>query len=265
MVRNAPVLKLVDTCTEKRTTKMTAHSNATIAPRNTLPELTYLHEIVGTGTVPPYEVQQVPFPVTNLKIAPDDNLLLECIENRWYVRSLLESVRVFPVYRTILYLDRNHFVQVGQEIESPWRLMCLSANIFGNEFLVAWHSGYRKPPVTFLPATQFQGSFSDLPRELQLAYRRADLDRPGFGSKAYVNHVRFIIKGGPTKAVFNSALFIEEELVQAKMKTLEDDLMTKSTQVPAGSWETGIEQDIFGGDPNLMSDDEFEMVYGRPR
>lgn len=118
---------------------MTAHSNATKATDNALPELTYLHEIVGTGTVPVYEVQHVPFSVSNLKIVPEDNMLLECVEDRWYLRSLLESVRIIPVHRKNLYLDQHHFDQVGQRIDSPWRLTCLFAMIFDSEFLVAWH------------------------------------------------------------------------------------------------------------------------------
>jgi hypothetical protein len=244
---------------------MTAHSNATKVTDNALPELTYLHEIVGTGTVPVYEVQHVPFSVSNLKIVPEDNMLLECVEDRWYLRSLLESVRIIPVHRKNLYLDQHHFDQVGQRIDSPWRLTCLFAMIFDSEFLVAWQIGARKPPVTFLPATRFEGRFTDLPLELQLAYRRADLDSPGFISKAYVNHALLIMNGAPTKAVFNSALFLEEEIAQVKMKALDSELINTSTNTPAGPWEFGIDQDIFGGDPNLMTDEEFEMVYGHQR
>ena len=49
------------------------------------------------------------------------------------------------------------------------------------------------------------------------------------------------------------------------MKELEEGLMTAVTHTPSGPWESSIEKDIFGGDPALMTDEEFEMVYGHPR
>lgn len=236
-------------------------------PGGRLPELVYLHEFAAEGVIPKVELRQLPFPVSKLNIALHDDMILECVQGHWYMRSLVESLLVIPVYARDKYLTQDHFDEVGLEIQSEWSVNFLAAETFGTEFLVAWLPGHKKPPVTFLPATQFEGLFDDIPRELHLAYRTADRNRKGYMSKSYGRFVSCVMsKEKAPKAVFNAELFPQEAKEQAELNRLEQALNPPSLPpIPTGPWEQGIEHDIFGGDPSAMTDDEFEMVYGRPR
>jgi hypothetical protein len=198
-------------------------------------ESMYLTHKVGT-TYPPIEINSLPFPQDNLlPIIETNEFFIEMIEHTWFLRHINNHYFCVPVWSykkeiTSLELDINdNPVEVKKELMNHYVYFDgtpLSVGYRFNEKEVFFlHTDrYTSDPVTLAPSQ---------PNLFEL-YMAAKL-----GSKRELEN--------STKRFRN-----------LKFK----NYLTQNNLQPKGEWEQEQFNTVFGGNPFVLTDDEFEMIFG---
>jgi hypothetical protein len=193
------------------------------------------------GFYPTIELCSLPFPTNNI---PDIfNLrffIIETIDDEFYLRSTINSLFCYQLkdnakFIEVPALDTEEMNYVydenGEIIYKKEQLNYLSFTYKGIERTVAYY--YSGKSKTFLQMHKSTIPFSELDNRLQRLYMATKM------------------------LTVNSLEILENESQKMDMK--------KNGLRPKGEWEEEMFRDVFHNNTSLMSDDEYEMIFGVER
>jgi len=187
------------------------------------------------------ELTSLPFPAHHLPIIFNLPLfLIEKSELGYFLRSTLNSIFCSALYEVVKEIEvpdwdteqtSYKYNEQGEVIYKSERLQYLCFTIEGEERTVAY--SYAGESKSYLHMHTHTAPFEELDEKLQKLYKGAMLL-----SKHYITHYQNEVR---------------------KLKSSTSELR------PKGEWEAQMFRDNFGSNVNLMSDDEYEMIFGVER
>jgi len=193
------------------------------------------------GAYSTIEVESFPFPphhmpeVCNLRA-----FLIEKNKHGYFLRSAFNSLFCFALYEVTKEIEvpdwdaeEEHYKydEHGEVLLKNERLSYLCFTVEGEERVVAYN--YAGESKVYLRIDTSEEPFEDLDEKLQKLYLGAKLL-----SRNFMAHFE-----------------IEIRKLEAKTSGVE----------PKGEWEAQMFRDVFHSDPNRMSDEEYEMIFGVER
>lgn len=233
-----------------------------------LPRVPYLRDDPGAQVLETSSSLALPFPPSIVAPLPGSEYLLEQVTGKWYLRSLAISHFCRPVYTTSRVFSQEDLGSTGVPWICDFRATLLSVTHLGKEYCVGYYATHSKPPVTFLPAFASTASLDELPAVQAVLYMAANtLHRLDESGQSFQMRLLGKYDSGLARPelVFDAVLSTRRQQAAKRAKHEHGAYATGTHPVPKGPWEAGLFNDAFGGDPGLMSDAEYEMVFGQGR
>lgn len=198
----------------------------------------YISHKVGE-TYPPVEINSFPFPPDNLlPIIETNEFFIEMVAHSWYLRHITNQYLCLTIWSykkqiSVLELDINDSpTEVKKELMNHYVYfdgtpLSVGYKFNDKETFFLHTERYTSDPVLIAPS---QPNLFGLYMAAKLATKR------------------------------------EYENSQSRYRSLKfKKYLTENNLQPRGDWENEQFNNVFGGNPFVLTDDEFEMIFGTER
>jgi len=209
-------------------------------------ESNYLQHIYKPNLMyKPIEITSFPFPPNTIPAPLNSKyFFIENIDGKYYLRHLNEQLFCMPLasYDATVHLpviDENGnsiFDQEKNSIETEEHKISFLCAHFQSERRSVGYI-FNGKSTLFLNLHKSDKKLSDLPEHLRSIYKSADC---------------------------HSIKYLEWDN-EATTKQINSEKLNKSNISPKGPWEAELFRVNFNSNPDMLTDDEFEMIFGQSR
>jgi hypothetical protein len=233
-----------------------------------LPQVPYLRDDPTAQVLESAPALALPFPPNAVAPLHGSEYLLEQVVGKWYLRSLAVSHFCRPVDTDYRVFSQEDFANTGVEWVGNFSLTLLCVTHLGRKHSVGYYPTLAKPPVAFIPAFVSTTPLEKLPAVQAVLYLTANGLRP-FDDSSQSFQTRLLSKyeSGLTRPrlVLDTALATSRQQAARRARAERNACSGGRPLAPKGPWEAELFDNAFGGDTSLMSDAEYEMVFGEGR